>query len=69
MRRDTPLEIKEILETYEEEATTRDDAAGEAEAEALARLDAVAMKIDPEHDQAHDTLLEAARARVRSRTS
>jgi hypothetical protein len=66
MGRAIPVEINDILETYRESARP-DDSAGEAEAHALARLDAVAIKIDPEQDHELETLLEAARAQVRSR--
>jgi hypothetical protein len=66
MGRAIPVEINDILETYHESATP-DDPPGEAEARALARLDAVAIKIDPEQDHELETLLEAARAQVRSR--
>ncbi len=66
MGRAIPVEINDILETYRE-AASRDDRAGEAEARALARLDAVAIKIDPEQDRELETLLEAARSQVRAR--
>lgn len=59
-------EINEILETYRETAR-REPATGDAEARALAQLDAIAIKIDPEQDQAFETLLEAARSQVRAR--
>ena len=66
MGRAIPVEINDILEAYRASARP-DDPAGQAEAQALARLDAVAIKIDPEHDHELETLLEAARAQVRGR--
>ncbi len=66
MGRAIPLEINDILETYRE-AARAGDGAGEAEARALAQLDQVAIKIDPEQDRELETLLEAARSQVRAR--
>lgn len=66
MGRGIPVEINTILERYRESAQP-DNPAGTAEADALAELDAVAIKIDPEQDHELDTLLEAARAQVRGR--
>ena len=66
MGRGIPVEINDILERYRESAVP-DRPTGAAEAEALAELDAVAIKIDPEQDHELETLLEAARAQVRAR--
>ena len=66
MGRQVGTEINDILEAYRASARP-DDPPGEAEAQALARLDAVAIKIDPEQDHELETLLEAARAQVRGR--
>lgn len=66
MARAIPVEINDILETYRESAQP-DGPAGEAEAHALAQLDAVAIRIDPGLDHELETLLEAARAQVRGR--
>ncbi len=66
MGRGIAVEINSILETYRE-AARRDGRAGKAQARALARLDHVAVKIDPEQDHELETLLEAARAQVRAR--
>ena len=68
MGRQIGTEINDILETYRRSASS-EHPAGEAEAEALARLDAVAVKIDPEQDHELETLLEAARAQVRARAT
>ena len=66
MGREIPVEINTILERYRQTAR-RDVGRGQAEVDALAELDAVAIKIDPEHDHELETLLEAARAQVRGR--
>ncbi len=66
MGRAIPVEINDILERYRGSAKP-DEPAGAAEADALAELDAVAIKIDPEQDHELETLLEAARAQVRGR--
>lgn len=68
MGRGIAVEINDILERYRESAVP-DDPTGAAEADALAELDAVAIKIDPEQDHELETLLEAARAQVRGRAS
>lgn len=66
MGREIPVEINTILERYRETAR-RDAGWAQPEADALAELDAVAIKIDPEQDHELETLLEAARAQVRGR--
>ena len=66
MGREIPVEIDDILQRYRE-AAKPEEPAGEAEADALAELDAIAIKIDPEQDHEFETLLEAARAQVRGR--
>ena len=66
MGRGIAVEINGILERYRKSAVP-DDPTGAAEADALAELDAVAVKIDPEQDHELETLLEAARAQVRGR--
>jgi len=66
MGREIPVEINTILERYRQTAR-RDVGRGQTEVDALAELDAVAIKIDPEHEHELETLLEAARAQVRGR--
>ncbi len=66
MGRGIPIEINDILERYRETAR-RHGGPGQPEADALAELEAVAIKIDPEQDHEWETLLEAARAQVRGR--
>ena len=66
MGRGIPVEINTILERYREAAHLA-IGPGAPEMHALAELDAVAIQIDPAQDHEFETLLEAARAQVRSR--